>query len=52
LITLFNVETGLGYPVIMTVVRQRCFPGQAAGESPYENNEEEVEEEGDWKVEE
>jgi len=36
----------------MTVVRQRCFLGQAAGESPYESNEEEVEEEGDWKVEE
>jgi hypothetical protein len=36
----------------MTVVRQRCLPRKAAGETQYEKDEKEVEEEGDWEVEE
>ena len=36
----------------MAVAGQRCIPRKAPRETPYENDEKEIEEEGDWKVEE
>jgi hypothetical protein len=36
----------------MTVVRQKGLPRKAAGENQYGKDEKEVDEEGDWEVEE